>query len=651
MTLPAPNLDDRRFQQLVDEAKLLVQQRCPEWTDHNVSDPGVTLIEAFATMVDQLLYRLNRVPDKQYLAFLELIGVRRYPPTAAGTDVTFWLSAPQPVPVRVAAGTEVATARTENDEAVVFGTVAGLPIVPCSLARLATVPASGEPVDRGDQLARGTEIPCFGTPPAPGDALCLGLSDAVPGCVVALRLDCAVEGVGVDPRDPPLVWEAWTGDGWSACEVGTDGTGGFNRAGEVLLHVPATHTASVLAGASAGWLRCRLLAAAPGQPTYLLTPTVRAASAFTIGGTVGARHAEVVTGEVLGMSEGVPGQRFTLSRPPVLAGGEPVVVEVAEEDGFSEWTVVADFAASGPQDRHVRLDPTSGEVSFGPAVSQSDGAVWYYGAVPGKGRAVRVRRYATGGGRAGNVAAGALRVLRSSLPFVAKVENRRPARGGVDGESVDNAKLRGPLSLRTLDRAVVPLDYEQLARQAAPQVARVRCVPAEPGDPSGLIRLLVVPAVPAAEDGRLTFSELVPPEQVLAAISTHLEPRRPIGALVQVQPPYYQGITVVASLAVTRGAAVETVRAAALEALYRYFDPLTGGPDGEGWPFGRPVQEGEAFAVLQRVPGVDLVESIRLYPADPVTGARGERTGKIVLEAHWLAFSYEHQVRVRPAGG
>ena len=63
--LPAPNLDDRHFQDLVDDAKRLVQQRCPNWTDHNVSDPGVTLIEAFAQMVDQLIYRLNRVPDLQ----------------------------------------------------------------------------------------------------------------------------------------------------------------------------------------------------------------------------------------------------------------------------------------------------------------------------------------------------------------------------------------------------------------------------------------------------------------------------------------------------------------------------------------------------------------------------------------------------------
>ena len=92
MVLPSPNLDDRRFQDLVDEAKRLVQQRCPDWTDHNVSDPGVTMIELFATMVDQLLYRLNRVPDRNYVKFLDLIGVRLLPPTAAEADVTFSVS-------------------------------------------------------------------------------------------------------------------------------------------------------------------------------------------------------------------------------------------------------------------------------------------------------------------------------------------------------------------------------------------------------------------------------------------------------------------------------------------------------------------------------------------------------------------------------
>src|SRR3954464_5244469 len=126
MTLIAPNLDDRRFQDLVDEAKRMVQRKWPEWsgwTDHNVSDPGVTLIETFASMVDQLLYRLNRVPDRHYLKFLELIGVQLFPPTTARADVTFWLSAPRPEPVTVAPRTQVATVRVESEEPIVFATV------------------------------------------------------------------------------------------------------------------------------------------------------------------------------------------------------------------------------------------------------------------------------------------------------------------------------------------------------------------------------------------------------------------------------------------------------------------------------------------------------------------------------------------------
>ncbi|HEY7009085.1 MAG TPA: hypothetical protein VH395_09105, partial [Jatrophihabitantaceae bacterium] len=104
MVLPAPDLDDRHFQDLVDGAKRLVQTRCPQWSDHNVSDPGVTLIEAYAQMVDQLIYRLNRVPDRHYVKFLELIGVQLRPPSAARGEVTFWLSAPQPQTVVVRAG-------------------------------------------------------------------------------------------------------------------------------------------------------------------------------------------------------------------------------------------------------------------------------------------------------------------------------------------------------------------------------------------------------------------------------------------------------------------------------------------------------------------------------------------------------------------
>src|SRR6201999_247738 len=122
MALPVPNLDDRRFQDLVDDAKRLVMRRCPEWTDHNVSDPGVTLIETFAYMTDQLLFRLNQVPDRMYVKFLDMIGLRLIPATPAEVPVTFWLPAPAIPSVGVAAGTCVATPRTDLEESILFST-------------------------------------------------------------------------------------------------------------------------------------------------------------------------------------------------------------------------------------------------------------------------------------------------------------------------------------------------------------------------------------------------------------------------------------------------------------------------------------------------------------------------------------------------
>jgi predicted phage baseplate assembly protein len=633
--LPAPNLDDRRFQQLVDEAKRYVQQRTPEWTDHNVSDPGVTLIETFAHMVDQLVYRLNRVPDRNYLAFLDLLGVGLFPPTAARAEVVFWLSAALSDTVLLPVGTEVATEHPAAGEAVVFATVDELPLPPCQLARLVTVSAAGEQTDRTRDLGSGRDVPCFQSRPAPGDAVLFGLSNAVPRCVVALSLDSQVEGIGVDPRQPPLVWEAWNGTDWTRCDTYEDSTGGLNRPGEVVIRVPASHEVSAVGGVRAGWLRCRVVSAVEGQPFYSESPTLRVAEAATVGGVTMVEHAEAIDDAPLGISEGVPGQRFRLARTPVLTDSDPIIVQVSDGQAWQDWTVVEHFAASRPADRHVTLDPTTGEFSFPPAVREADGRLRHYGATPPKQARIRVPRYRTGGGRAGNVSRAAISVLRSSIPYVARVENREAASGGVDGETVDEAKVRAPQQLRVQERAVTAADHEHIARLAAPAAARVRCVPADGG-----ARVLVVPDVVADEGDRYRFEQLMPPGPMLATIADQLEQRRMLGARIAVEPPYYQGVTVVARLT-ANGAGVDR---AAVDALYRYLSPLRGGVDGAGWPFGQSLYFGEIFAVLQRVPGVTAVQEVRLFPADPITGRRGSAGDRIELAPHALLFSHQHQV-------
>lgn len=648
MPLPAPNLDDRRFQQLVDEAKRLVQQRCPEWTDHNVSDPGVTLIETFAWMTDLLLYRLNRVPERHYVKFLDLLGVQLFPPTAACVDVTFWLAGPQPDVVRVAAGTEVATARSETEDAVNFTVVEDLAIVPCGAAHIASGTIDGEVRDHDATLSGDSVFHCFDRVPKPGDALFVGLSSAVPRNVVNLRFDCDIEGIGVDPNRPPLRWEAWTANGWVRCEVASDSTGGLNRGGDVVVHVPGGHAVSLVGGHRGGWLRARVLEPDEDQPAYSASPRIKAVGAFSIGGVAQAVHAETISGEVIGTSEGVPGQRLGVQRAPIVPG-DPVVLEVAdgEGDGWQEWHPVTSFADSTSTDRHFVLDATAGEVVLGPAVREADGGVRQYGAIPPKAATLRLRSYRTGGGRRGNVAASSITVLRTSIPFVNRIENRGAASGGVDGEDLDNAKERGPIQLRTRNRAVTAEDYEQLAREAAPEIARVRAVAASDASDDPLaVRVLVVPSVSEQALGRLRFEQLVPEAATLQRIAQYLDERRVLGARIVVEPPRYQGITVVARVRARARAHPDRLRDECMAALYAYFQPVSGGPEGEGWPFGRPVHVGEVYSVLQRLSGVEIIEDARLFAADPLTGERGQAVARLPIDEHALVFSYEHQLLV-----
>ena len=109
MSIPMPNLDDRDFPDLVAAAVARIRQVDPEWTDLSVHDPGVVLVEAFAHLTDILLYRLNRVPERLYSAFLNLLGTSVGAPGAAVTTLTFTRPAPG-ASVTIPRGTRVSTA-------------------------------------------------------------------------------------------------------------------------------------------------------------------------------------------------------------------------------------------------------------------------------------------------------------------------------------------------------------------------------------------------------------------------------------------------------------------------------------------------------------------------------------------------------------
>jgi len=650
MTLPVPTLDDRTAQDIVDEAKRRIPRHCPEWTDHNVSDPGIALVELFAWMTEMIIYRLNQVPDRLYTKFLELVGINLYSVASARCDLLFQLTAAQPEPVRIPAGTQVGTERTEQEEAVVFMTDDDLLCVRPTLTACVTSTGQERYENHWDDLRLANyRVRCFPTV-QPGDAVHFGFAESLGGNLLRLEVETRVEGVGVDPRRPPWTWESWSGRDWEPARLLEDGTGGLNTSGSITLLLAGRHQALAVGPTRAFWVRCRMLAPSGDQPGYRESPEIESLVATGLGGAVGAHHAEPVATELLGRSDATPGQTFQVRRTPVLprVAGETVRVEPpagGPGQPAADWHERDHFADSGPDDPHFTWDGTTGEIHFGPLVSYRDGSSRQHGAVPQADARVLVTSYRYGGGRRGNVGAGALRILKTTIPFVASVQNLEAATGGVDAETVANAKLRGPLSLRSGERAVTAGDFERLTAEAAPDVARARCLP--PAQPGQAVRLLVVPRV-EVEPEALTRRHLALPTELVERISAYLDERRMLATSLEIGAPAYQGVTVVARIFGAPSVRPERLRERALAALYRYVNPLVGGPLGTGWPFETDLNAFEVFRLLASLDGVTGVRDVELYAIDLANPQREpQRVGqRMRLQRESLFASHRHQVQV-----
>ena len=652
MVLPAPNLDDRTFQDIVDEAKRLIPRYTPEWTNHNVSDPGVALIELFAWMSEMVLYRVNQVPDRLFVHFLNLVGIEPFPPSVAKAQVTFWLSAVQDIPVTVPAGLQVTTTGDRADNAVVFSTVDELTIRPPVLVNALTSDAKAERMTAAfdDLRFEGASVTCFTTTDAsgnlaPGNVLLLGFAESLRGMAIRLSVEAHAQGIGVDPRNPPLAWEVWNGEAWISVDVFSDSTGGLNRAGEIVLMIPPEHEFLTLGDTSAYWLRVRLLTPVPGQPTYQASPQLDSLQVAALGATVEAEHSSKAGVEILGRSDGSAGQEFRVTFPPVLPrrGGE--TVRVSDAGGTVEWSEVADFSGSTTTDPHFVWDSASGVVRFGPRVRYPDGSIRQHGRIPRDGAEIAVTGYRYGGGAQGNVGARTLTVLRSAVPYISGSVNLRPAVGGVDAETIGEAKTRGPLTLRTGQRAVTAGDFERLTMESSIEVARARCLPSADGH--GPVRMLVVPQV-RTDIRTHQLDDFAITAPLMRRITDHLDAHRIVGTAIEVGTPYYQGVSVAALVHAPAGRPLALVRQRAVNELTRYIHPLAGGADGSGWLFDADLNAAAIAQLLESVEGVDRVDEVQLFEFDLRSGQRiGAGRDVIRLDTHSLFLSGAHRVVVR----
>lgn len=420
----------------------------------------------------------------------------------------------------------------------------------------------------------------------------------------------------VEARSRNLRWEYWNGAAWAALPV-VDDTGTLTQSGVVEFFGPGDIALASHFGVSGYWLRALF-----ERGEEVLDPRVQ----HLLPNTTVATQAVTVLDELLGSSDASASQRFRTVRAPILRDSQQL--EVRENDVPVAWTEVPDLYASGPQDSHYVLDHLTGEVLFG------DGA---QGRIPPRGAGnVRMVRYQTGGGSAGNVGAGAVVQMKTTVPYVEKVSNVEAAEGGADAEAIDDVIERAPRTLRHGGRAVAAQDYEDLARLASPEVARAKSVPVRrlTNDPLGAMGAFGVVSVIIVPDS--TDTKPLPSGELLAHVEQFLRARQPATAEVVAVGPLYVRIDVVADVVLSTLEGTSRIEETIRARLAAFLHPLTGGRDGTGWDFGRQPHLSDLHAVIGEVPAVDHVRELSVNQVEELTGA--------ISTGRFLVYSGQHQI-------
>jgi len=638
MPLPKPALDNRRFDQLVSESRALLARHAPQWTDHNASDPGITLLELGAWLGEQTIYRFDRLSQEARRAFVRLLGIEPRPAGVARSVVALQADTALALPARMQLAGAVGA---------LFETLDPVQVSP---ARLLRVAAEGRRLseESGRNAARSAFAP-FGSRPRPGHALLLGFDRALDAHDTELALHVWTRGWAQDESvraalaaEAPAgssswhahyrvrtVWEVQTGTGWRALDAVVDETRALSLSGFVHFAAPQGHTP---AADGLFYLRCRIVSGRFECPPELVHIAFNA---------VQCEHALTRDTRNIGISRGHAAARFAIGESPVVAGSVTLNLEHASGDRQADWTEVPDWDRIGAHARAFVLDAERGEIESGDGLR---------GQRLPAGYAVCVS-YRSGGGSTGNLSAGTLTALPLDAVNIARapalatlatapaVSQPFPAQGGSARESLATAQARAYERANEADKAVTLEDFERLAL-ATPGVPIGRVAAVAGLDPllpcysaAGTVTVVAIPACPAPAP--------MPSRAMLDAIAHHLAPRRLVTSALHVIAPRYRRVAVQASLHLSCNADALAVERAAHAGLDTFLDPLRGGPDGSGWPFGRAVYRSEILALLAQVPGVARVTALGL-----IAGSGQPLCDRIDLCAHELVRAGRHRLRI-----
>jgi len=613
-----------------DQMTTAIRTRIPadsngKWTLHAPVDPGVTLIELYAWLLEQRVYWMDQTPDDLIYAVLSLLGEA---PKAAQPAVTllrlFDENGPAPSFRVISAGTAMRLG--QGNPPIIFTTDTDVSLLPMDVDAAVGLHVNG--TDRSNDLKQGRPVLLLekGLDSVEADFI-FSLTTKVAGGVAGkfgflVELD---DESGIPPEwsnlavnvpaPATLLWSYRAGAAGTltpfAADQIEDGTSGLRRSGIVRLPIPGDWQAESSSGASAETTYAVVLQVSNAK--YSAAPQIRG----LIPNIVSAHHRLLRTKTPKTETwQPLPGNVVALTNDPSNSGlkefppiEDTVKVNVQERSQKYEWTRVNSLFSSGPADRSFLVDRQRGEVSFG------DGLTGRL-PLPVGTQGVEVT-YQAGGGAAGlvgeNLEWEGIDASNSGTELKLRGVNVISGQEGTESESLADAQLRVRASLNERSRAVTPEDFENLAK-TTPGAGFRRAKAAigyHPDFPCttvpGVVTVFVVPFAPRGEAGLFGQADdfVAAPEPdpgALTAAAKRMDAARLIGTQIYVLAPKYRPVWLVVQATTDSGISAN-LQANVRGHLQQFLDPLSGGDDGSGWPFGGPLRPTTLLREAQEILG------------------------------------------------
>ena len=617
MSIPPIRLDDLSWAELSEAVRSRIAAASGgNWTLHSPVDPGITLLELHSWLLEQRVYWMDQVPPNLVLALMALLDERPRPPRAAGTVLVVNNGSGSPHDL-------VEQSVFELDEAAPpmgFTTEHGLAVLPLTGMGLVV----GD-VDRSTDIRRGRLVRVMDTdgsaqsfrvvlrmPVTPGG------SSLKAGLLLELNTPDQVlpqwharwPDEVVDEAPPAVVLDLlYTGGAGEILPLPDveDGTLGLRRSGVIRFGVPGDWQTDP--GTTDHY---SLLIQAPAA-IFSAPPRLAQVRA----NAVIAHHRRRVVSDASVNWLPLPGNVLSLprdDRPPLP---DSVRVEMNESrHGIKDWLPTSSFAWHGPADRVFLVDREAGVLRFGDGLTARV-------PVPDSGVLPNVRvEYQVGGGLVGNIGRGNTFFAVVGVTAVI-ARNAVAGTGGAESEELDDARRRVAGKLDDPTRAVTAADYEAIST-SVPDIAIGRAKAAVGYHPDfpcirvpGALTVFIVPEVPrespsASGDDSAFVAAPQPDPGMLTAVGEALDERRLLGSEVRVSGPIYRPVSVLVEIR-TETFDPAHLRVQVVDRLQAFLDPLVGGVDGQGYPFGEPLRPSVLLREVQEALGNQgTVEGVRL---------------------------------------